>query len=203
MVLEEDGTEGDGIPADAVVVDGEVEGGGSSGAWKEIIEWLCRTTPAPDDLVGRDSIMGMGSIGMGRQEGTGAASDSDEISLQSIVSRDDELHLPGGGVRGLTTSPSNSNGGERGGGGGGGTGTGTAFVRMPCCGGGRITPPPPLLTKTCASTVMGTAADPGSVLESLWQSETLPSAALLRTSCCCCCCCCCCRTGGGGGGARG
>ena len=56
-------------------------------------------------------------------------------------------------------------------------------MRMPCCGGGRITLPPPLLTKTCASTVMGTAAaaDPGSVLESLWQSETLPSAALLRT----------------------
>ena len=177
MVLEEDGTDGDGIPADAVVVEGDVEGGGSGGigggaCWKEIMAWLCRS--------------GAGSIGIGGRRGEGAApaavdaSDTDEISLHSIEEE----------VIGLTRS---SSGGGRGGG-GGGTGTATALVRMPCCGGGRITLPPLLLTRTCASTVMG-AADPGSVLESLWQSETLPSAALLRTDCCC-------RTGGGGGGAR-
>ena len=178
MVLEEDGTDGDGIPADAVVVEGDVEGGGSGGGiggggacWKEIIAWLCRS--------------GAGSIGIGgrREEGAAAAaaeaSETDEISLHSIEED----------INGLTRS--SSEGGR--GGGGGGTGTGTALVRMPCCGGGRITPL--LLTRTCASTVMGAAADPGSVLESLWQSETLPSAALLRTDCCC-------RTGGGGGGAR-
>ena len=171
MVLEEDGTDGDGIPADAVVVEGDVEGGGSGGGacWKEIIAWLCRS--------------GAGSIGIGgRREGGAAAaaaeaSETDEISLHSI----EEEFI------GLTRSSS------EGGSGGGGGGTGTALVRMPCCGGGRITPL--LLTRTCASTVMGAAADPGSVLESLWQSETLPSAALLRTDCCC-------RTGGGGGGAR-
>ena len=170
MVLEEDGTDGDGIPADAVVVEGDVEGGGSGGigggaCWKDIIAWLCRS----------------GAIGIGgrREEGAAPAaeaSETDEISLHSI----EEEFI------GLTRS---SSAGGRGGGGGG---TGTALVRMPCCGGGRITPL--LLTRTCASTVMG-AADPGSVLESLWQSETLPSAALLRTDCGC-------RTGGGGGGAR-
>jgi len=115
VVLEEDGTDGDGIPADAVVVDGDVEGGGSGGGWKEIIEWLCRSTPVSDDLIGK------GSIGIGRA----AASDRDEISLQSIVSREDELHFPG-----MIDLDSSSSGGGRGGGGGGG-GRGTAFVRMP------------------------------------------------------------------------